>query len=216
MKVSIIVPTKDEPNAGRLVEMIHEILSGVDHEVIIVDKSANPQRIEGALMIRQRSNGLGRAILEGLEYASGEVIVTMDGDLSHDPKYLPQMLDMIPEYDIVVGSRFVAGGKSHDTAFRRIVSQAFRILGKLILGLGVEDPLSGFSAVRREVLQALRLNPMGYKIVTEILYKAKRKGFRAAEVPIEFRKREAGKSKAGIGEAARTLALMLKLRLGLQ
>ncbi|MEM3575088.1 MAG: polyprenol monophosphomannose synthase, partial [Candidatus Bathyarchaeia archaeon] len=84
------------------------------------------------------------------------------------------------------------------------------------LGIGVEDPLSGFSAMRREVIQALTLNPMGYKIVTEILYKAKRKGFRAIEVPIEFRKREMGKSKAGIGEAARTLALMLKLRLGLQ
>ncbi len=216
MKVSIIVPTKDEPNAGKLVEMIHEVLTGMDHEVIIVDKSAAQQKIEGALIIRQKSSGLGRAILEGLGYASGDIIVTMDGDLSHDPKYLPQMLSMIPEYDIVIGSRFVAGGRSHDTAFRKLISQAFRILAKLILGLGVADPLSGFSAVKREVLQALRLNPVGYKIVTEILYKAKRGGFRAAEVPIEFRKREAGKSKAGVGEAARTLALMLKLRLGLQ
>ncbi|MEM2082306.1 MAG: glycosyltransferase [Candidatus Bathyarchaeia archaeon] len=216
MRVSIIVPTKDEPNAGRLVQRIHEILSGMDHEVIIVDKSAAPQKIEGALMIRQRSKGLGRAILEGLEHASGEVIVTMDGDLSHDPRHLPQMLGKIPDYDIVVGSRFIAGGRSHDTAFRKLVSQAFRILAKLILDIGVEDPLSGFSAMRREVLQALTLNPMGYKIVTEILYKAKRKGFRATEVPIEFRKREVGKSKAGVGEGARTLALMLKLRLGLQ
>ena len=216
MKASVIVPTKDEPNVGRLVERIHETLGGIDHEIIIVDKSASPQSVEGALVLRQRSDGLGRAVLEGLERASGELIVTMDGDLSHDPKYLRPMLMMASEYDIVIGSRFVAGGRSQDTAFRKLVSQAFRFLAKWILGLGVEDPLSGFSVMRREVLRALSLDPMGYKIVTEILYKAKRKGFRAAEVPIDFKRREAGRSKAGVGEAARTLALMLKLRLGLQ
>lgn len=216
MKASVIVPTKDEPNVGKLVERIHETLGGIDHEIIIVDKSASPQSVEGALVLRQRSDGLGRAVLEGLERASGELIVTMDGDLSHDPKYLRPMLMMASEYDIVIGSRFVAGGRSQDTAFRKLVSQAFRFLAKWILGLGVEDPLSGFSVMRREVLRALSLDPMGYKIVTEILYKAKRKGFRAAEVPIDFKRREAGRSKAGVGEAARTLALMLKLRLGLQ
>jgi dolichol-phosphate mannosyltransferase len=214
LRVSVIVPTKDEPRAGELVDRIHEALKGIDHEVVIVDKSSTPPRIENAIVIRQRSSGLGRAILEGLECASGDIIVTMDGDLSHDPRHLPQMLDMIPEYDIVIGSRFAAGGKSLDTPFRRLVSQAFRILAKLILGLGVADPLSGFSAMKREVLQALDLNPMGYKIVTEILYKAKGKGFKAVEVPIEFRRREAGRSKAGAREAARTLALMLRLRLG--
>jgi len=216
LKASVIVPTKDEPNVGKLVERIHETLGGIDHEIIIVDKSASPQSVEGALVLRQRSDGLGRAVLEGLERASGELIVTMDGDLSHDPKYLRPMLMMASEYDIVIGSRFVAGGRSQDTAFRKLVSQAFRFLAKWILGLGVEDPLSGFSVMRREVLRALSLDPMGYKIVTEILYKAKRKGFRAAEVPIDFKRREAGRSKAGVGEAARTLALMLKLRLGLQ
>jgi dolichol-phosphate mannosyltransferase len=216
LKASVIVPTKDEPNVGKLVERIHETLGGIDHEIIIVDKSASSQSVEGALVLRQRSDGLGRAVLEGLERASGELIVTMDGDLSHDPKYLRPMLMMASEYDIVIGSRFVAGGRSQDTAFRKLVSQAFRFLAKWILGLGVEDPLSGFSVMRREVLRALSLDPMGYKIVTEILYKAKRKGFRAAEVPIDFKRREAGRSKAGVGEAARTLALMLKLRLGLQ
>lgn len=210
----MIIPTKDEPGVGELVNGIHEALGGMKHEVIIVDKSALPPIVEGALVIRQMSRGLGRAILEGSKHASGSIIATMNGDFSHDPRNLSAILNMIPGYDLVIGSRFVPGGWSNDTIFRKCVSHAFRLLVKSFLRLNVADPLSGFWALRRETLTALDLEPKGFKIVMEILYKGKGLGLRTVEVPIIFERRQLGKSKAGVGEALRTLLFMVQLRLG--
>ena len=209
----MIVPIKDEPSVGELIRGIHESLDGIEHEVVVVDKSVVPAIVEGALVVRQKSDGQGRAILEGVECASGDIIVSMNGDLSHDPSDLRPILAMMSDYDIVVGSRFAPGGTSHDTVFRKFVSHVFRLMAKSLLKLRLHDPLSGFWAMRREAFLALSLDPIGYKILVEILYKAMSKGFKITEVPITFGRRRAGKSKAGAREAARTLALILKLRL---
>ena len=213
MKVSVIVPTKDEPRVGELIKAIHKALDKWKHEVIIVDKSASPPSVGDALIIRQKSNGVGKAILEGFENSSGDVIVMMNGDFSHDPRDLCCLLRMITECDIVIGSRYVPGGRSSDTLYRKFVSQAFRFLAKSILGLSVADPLSGFSALRPEVLSSLSLNPIGFKIMMETLYKVKGKHLRTVEVPIVFNKRRFGRSKAGVAEGLRTLLFIIKLRL---
>lgn len=212
--ISVIVPTKDEPAIGELVNGIHEALMEVEHEVIIVDKSDLPPSIDSAVVVRQESSGLGKAILEGFKHATGNVITTMNGDFSHDPRDLPRMLAMIAKYDIVVGSRFAPGARFAGTVFRRLVSRTYRLLAKCVLGLTAADPLSGFWAARREVLSTINLNPMGFKMIMEILYKAKNSSFTIVEVPITFGKRQAGKSKAGVGEAIRTLLFMVKLRMG--
>lgn len=215
-KVSIIIPTKEEPYIQELVNRIYKTLSGFDFEIIIVDKSKVTPKVKRAKVIKQKSNGLGNAVLEGLKLAKGEIIVTMDGDGSHRPEDLPKLIEKAKEYDIVIGSKYVKGGKTEDKLYRIFISRVYCLLASLILGLKVKDNMSGFAAIRREVYEKIKLNPRGFKINTEILYKAKKFGFRATEVPIIFEQRKLGKSKGTFREGIRTLRFILELKLGLR
>ena len=222
-KVSIIIPTKNEPYINELIRRIHKKLH-VKHEIIVVDKSDKPPKVKGARLIIQRSNGLGKAVIEGLAYAKGDIIVLMDGDGSHRPEDLPKLIEAVKKYDIVIGSKYVRGGKSEDKWYRVIISKVYCKLAKLILGLGIDDNMSGFSAIRRKVYEKIKLNPLGFKINTEILYKAKKFGFSSTEVPIVFLKAKKKKRsffyeiliRPGLKEALRTLKFILELRLGLR
>ncbi len=215
MKISVLIPTKDEPLIEKLVCEIHRVLKNTKHEIIIIDKSHVTPRIKNAKVIIQKSNGLGKAVLEGLPYANGDVIITMDGDFSHDPKDLPKFIEKIEEYDIVIGSKLVKGAVTEDELHRKFISGVFRKVASFILNLHTNDPMSGFAAIKRNVYESLNLNPLGYKINMEILYKGRKQGFKSTEVPIIFHKRIAGKSKAGIVEGFRTLIFILKLKLGI-
>jgi dolichol-phosphate mannosyltransferase len=214
MKVSILILTKNEPYVGQLVKEIHKTIR-MNHEVIVIDKSKKLPKVKDALVLRQQSDGLGNAVLEGLKHATGDVIVTMDSDGSHSPTHMPKLLEKIKDYDIVIGSRFVKGGKTLDKPHRRILSLVFRKFASFVLDLKIEDPMSGFAAVKREVYDKIKLRPLGYKINTEILYKSKGR-FKAVEVPIVFLERKSGKSKAGVKEALRTMRFVLELGLGLR
>jgi len=221
MKVSIIIPAKNEPGINKLVKEIHRELADINHEIIVVDKSTVPPKIKNAKLVLQKSDGLGRAVLEGVEATHGDVIVTMDADFSHRPEDIKKLLDKTRDYDIVIGSRFVKGGRTTDVMHRKIASFIMRKLTALVLGLPVEDTMSGFAAVKSEVYKKLKLNPMGYKINMEILYRGKEAGFKIAEVPITFRKRKYGKSKvgfsfSGITEIFRIFIYMIKLKSGTQ
>jgi len=214
MKVSIIIPTKNEPYIQELVDKIHEKISSLSHEIIVVDKSDVILKLKGAKVLRQKSDGLGRAFLEGLELAKGNIIVLMDGDGSHRPEDLPKLIEKTKSYDIVIGSKYVKGGRTKDKLYRILISRIYCLFVSLILGLKIKDNMSGFSAVRREVYEKVRLNPIGFKINTELLFKAKKFGFRTTEVPIIFEERKFGKSKGTIKEGLRTLKYVLELRFG--
>ena len=221
MKVSILIPTKNEPLINKLIEDVHRILKNIRHEIIIIDKSDILPKINNAKLVIQKSNGLGKAVLEGLSHSNGDVIVTMDGDFSHDPKDLLGLVKKINGYDIAIGSRFVSGGKTEDETHRKFVSYIFRKIASSTLGLGIEDSMSGFIAVKRHIYQDLDLDPIGYKINMEIMYKAKKRNCKICEVPIKFHKTKAGKSKAGIAfsgfkEGFRTLRYVFELKLGLR
>ena len=216
LKISIIIPTKDEPYIQELVKRIHKILFSINHEIIIVDKSKITPKVKGAKVIKQKTDGLGNAVLEGLKLAKGNVIVTMDGDGSHRPEDLPKLIEKSKEYDIVIGSKYVKGGKTKDKPYRILISRVYCLFASLILGLKIKDNMSGFAAVRKEVYKKVKLNPRGFKINTELLYKAKKFGFKATEVPIIFEKRRLGKSKGTIKEGFRTLRFILELKLGLR
>lgn len=214
MKVSILIPTKNEPYINQLVKEIHKTLK-MNHEIIIVEKGDKLPKVRNALVIRQQSDGLGRAVLEGLQYATGNIIITMDGDGSHRPQDLPKLIEALNHADIAIGSKFVEGGKTLDKTHRKIISFLYRKFASFVLGLNIEDSMSGFAAIRREVYSKLKLNPMGYKINMEILYKSKNR-FRAVEVPITFYQRRTGKSKSGTKEALRIIVFIFNLRLGLR
>jgi dolichol-phosphate mannosyltransferase len=214
MKISVLIPTKNEPLINELVDELHRVLNNLEHEVIIIDKSDIRPDIKDAKLITQESDGLGKAVLEGLKYSTGDVIVTMDGDFSHDPKDLPKLIDKIGEYDIVIGSRFVRGGITEDKSYRKFISSFFRWLTFFILKTDIQDSMSGFAVIKRKVYNSLQLNPIGFKINLEILYKGKKFGFKTIEVPILFHKRKVGGSKAKIKEAFRTVMFIFKLKLG--
>jgi dolichol-phosphate mannosyltransferase len=214
MKVSVIIPTKNEPYIQELVDRIHKEISNLSHEIIVVDKSDVILKLKGAKVLRQKSDGLGRAFLEGLELAKGNIIVLMDGDGSHRPEDLPKLIEKTKSYDIVIGSKYVKGGKSKDKLYRILISRIYCLFASLILGLKIKDNMSGFAAVKREVYEKVRLNPIGFKINTELLFKAKKFGFRTTEVPIIFEERKFGKSKGNVKEGLRTLKYVLELRFG--
>jgi len=215
MIVSIIIPTKNEPLINEFIEEVHRVLKNFKHEIIVVDKSNVTPCVKGAKLIIQKTDGLGKAIIEGLKHASGELIVTVDGDFSHDPKHIPELIEKTNGYDIVIASRFVCGGSTQDKTHRVLISKFFRSLASFVLKLNIKDPLSGYSVIKRSVYDKLKLNPIGYKINMEILYKGKKFGFKSIEVPIVFHKRRAGKSKARIKEGLKTLIFIFKLKFGL-
>jgi len=214
--LSIIIPTKEEPYVNSLIQDIEREIS-VPHEIIVVDKSAMPPKLVGARLVVQKSSGLGNAFVEGLAEAKGDVILLMDGDGSHDPKYVNEMLKYIKDYDIVLGSKYVPGGYTEDYRSRVFVSKVFNRVIAWVLGLKVRDLMSGFCMFRRSVFDGIRLQPRGYKIVLEIIYKSKA---RVKEVPIRFYKRKAGESKVGFGmsgwkEVWRIFIITMKLRFNL-
>jgi len=215
MLVSIIVPIKDEPAIQELIDEIGKIIKQ-NHEIIIVDKSKAMPNISDARIISQRSNGLGNAFVEGLNAAKGDIIALMDGDGSHRPEDLNNLLSKIGEYDISLGSKIIEGGHSNDTLGRKVVTLAFSRLTRLILWVDIKDPMTGFMVAKRSVFRDLTLKPSGFKIVIEIVYKS---GAKMVEVPILFRKRLAGSSKAGFNanglyEAFSIIKLIIELRWG--
>jgi dolichol-phosphate mannosyltransferase len=215
MLISILIPTKNEPCIQQLVNKINKTIKK-RHEIIVIDKSLKTPKIKGVIVLKQESDGLGNAILEGLKKSKGNLIVTMDGDGSHDPEDLKKMLEKIPEYDIVIGSKLVPGGKTEDSLSRVIVTRLTNLITRLILGIKVKDPMTGFMLVKRNIIEKIKLRPRGYKIVVEVIYKSKAK---VTEVPITFHKRKAGETKVGFNikgfkEFFRIIILLLELRLG--
>lgn len=220
MKISVIIPTKNEPLIQQLIKEIHDSLEQ-QHEIIVVDKSEKKPEIVDAKLITQKSDGLGKAVLEGLSHADGDVIVVMDGDFSHDPNDINKLVKELDTFDIVIGSRFIEGGKTEDKTHRKIVSYFFRKIASFVLDPNIEDTMSGFSAVKREVFNNLTINPIGYKINMEIIFKGMKKGYKVGEVPINFHPRRAGKSKAGLStgglkESFRILRYIFELKTGLR
>jgi dolichol-phosphate mannosyltransferase len=216
MKISVLIPTKNEPLINELIEEVHRVLKNFKHEIIVIDKSDVTPNIKHAKLVVQESDGLGKAVLEGLPHATGNIIVTMDGDFSHDPKDLLKLIEKVDRHDIVIGSRFVSGGRNKDKLYRRFVSFLFTKIASFILNLRVEDSMSGFVAVKKQVYKNLNLNPIGYKINMEIMFKGKKRNYKLCEVPITFHKRKAGRTKVGLKEGFRVLRYVFELKLGLR
>jgi dolichol-phosphate mannosyltransferase len=126
-------------------------------------------------------------------------VIEMDADFSHDPRYLPALIAAADDADLVLGSRYVAGGGVRDWGLvRRLISRGGGIYARRILGVHVRDLTGGFKCIRREVLEAIDLDSVraeGYVFQIEVTYRAILAGFTVREVPIVFSDRVAGKSK---------------------
>ncbi|WP_372824538.1 glycosyltransferase [Pyrococcus kukulkanii] len=228
MLVSIVVPTYNEAdNLPLLVERLDRGLrdAGYEYEVLVMDDKSPDGTYEVAKklagkypvrpFLREGPKGLSPAVVDGFREARGDVIVVMDADLQHPPELVPELVGKVLEgYDIVIGSRYVEGGRIENWKwYRRLVSLGAVLFVRVFLPRlkGIKDPVSGFFAVRREVVEECldRLNPLGFKILLELLVKAKYE--RVAEVPIVFRERVHGKSKLGAKTILEMVIHTLKL-----
>jgi dolichol-phosphate mannosyltransferase len=151
---------------------------------------------------RARKEGLGRAYLAGFVWAlerGYDLVLEMDADFSHDPKYLPVLLERAKEADLVLGSRYVKGGGTVNWGLgRKVISRGGSLYARTILGVRVRDLTGGFKCFRREVLEAIDLPSVecsGYAFQIELTFRAIRRGFRVLEVPIVFADRRVGQSK---------------------
>jgi len=205
----VIVPTYNEKdNLQELATRVFEACksAGIEAELVIVDDNspdgtgafadelAKTHRIK--VIHRAGKLGLSSAVLEGFKAASGSILLVMDADLSHPPEKIPEMVSKIEsgEAEMVVGSRYVKGGSVENWPFtRKIISKSATLLARWLTK--VKDPMSGFFALKRSVIDCVELNPVGYKIGLEILVKGKCS--KVAEVPIHFADRKAGTSKLG-------------------
>ncbi len=169
---------------------------------------------------RERKQGLGRAYLAAFEWAlrrGYSYVLEMDADFSHHPKYLPQLIDAAEGgTDLVLGSRYVAGGGTVNWGFlRRKISQGGSWYARAILGIAVQDLTGGFKCFRRQVLETIDLPSVrstGYGFQIELTYRALRKGFVVKEVPIVFEERRVGQSKMDRKIFLEALAMVWKLK----
>jgi dolichol-phosphate mannosyltransferase len=155
-----------------------------------------------SVLHRPRKEGLGPAYIAGfraaLEGGAG-LIIEMDSDFSHEPAYLPRLLEAMGSADLAIGSRYVPGGGVGDWGpMRRAISRGGSAYARFVLGLPIHDATAGFKCFRREVLEAIDLDSIqsrGYAFQVELTYRALQRGFRVVEVPIVFRDRRVGSSK---------------------
>lgn len=230
-KTLIVIPTYNElDNLPKLLE----ILMGFPEQlhVLVVDDgspdgtgdiaeswSEKTPRIH--LMRRAGKMGLGSAYVAGFRWAlerDYERIFEMDADFSHDPKYLPAMLEKSMEADLVIGSRYLTGVNVVNWPMSRLLlSYCANKYARLVSGLPVMDCTAGFKCFRREALAAVDLNGIasgGYSFQIEMNYKVWKKGFKLAEVPIVFVDRAAGVSKMSGKIIREALLLVVRLRMG--
>jgi dolichol-phosphate mannosyltransferase len=210
-ELAVIVPVFNEvDNVAALVDRLSASLGDIPYEVIFVDDNS-PDGTADAVraLARDHANlrclqrfgrrGLSSAVIEGFLATAAPVLAVIDGDLQHDETILPQMLDLLrrENVDLVVGSRYVAGGGVGDWSHKRQrMSRAATLLSRHLAGVELSDPMSGFFMLRAEALRARvdGLSGIGYKILLDIL-SARGAKLTTREVPYQFRVREAGQSK---------------------
>jgi glycosyltransferase involved in cell wall biosynthesis len=208
-QLSLIIATYQESgNIAELLSRLTDVLKNIPHELIVVDDDSpdGTWRIAEDLarqnpavkVIRRISDkGLSSAILEGFRAAQGGVLGVIDADLSHDEKILPELLRRVQAgADVAVGSRRVpGGGADHWPWYRRLTSSFATVMAKILVHAPLNDPMAGFFLVKRSVYEAVAkdLHPRGYKILLEIIARAKTQ--KVDEVPYIFRDRRSGYSK---------------------
>ena len=231
MKILIATPTYDErENLAAFLEGVFRVIPEA-HVLVIDDNSpdgtgaladqiaSSDERVH--VMHRPGKLGLGSAYLDAFRWAlerDYDAVFEMDTDLSHDPRYLPDFLEAFDRgADLVIGSRNVPGGGVEGWGLgRHVLSKGGSLYSRAILGLGVRDLTSGYKAFRRETLEGIELEAVeseGYSFQVELTYRAIRRGFRLAEVPIIFVDRRAGQSKMSRRIFAEAVLMMPKLRL---
>jgi len=228
-KLCVIVPTYNEAkNLSTLVTRVEKVLCALDFSFVIVDDNSSDKTAEVAKKLnqvygnvivrcREREVGLGSAIVEGLKTCLAmdgvDRILTLDGDLSHNPTDIPRLLQAAQEADLVQGSRYIENGSIRGWGLtRRLTSYVANLICRFLFGTSVHDYTGNFRVYSRECAEAIVncTNCKGFDWTVEAMFVAKKYGFRVKEVPISFRDREDGKTKLCAKEIANWVSSAMK------
>jgi dolichol-phosphate mannosyltransferase len=229
MKTIVVIPTYNEKqNIEAMAQAVLEQLPQ-DGSILFVDDnspdgtgeiidsiSLRENRVH--CLHREKKEGLGRAYVAGFTKAlemQADRIIEMDCDFSHDPAMIPQMIEASLESDVVIGSRYIPGGKCVNWPFRRLlISKMGGLFVRTVTGMPIKDPTGGFKCFRREVIESIDLKTIqssGYSFQLEMNHRTWMAGFKIKEIPITFAERRAGYSKITTGIAVESVKMVLKL-----
>ena len=229
MNPLVILPTYNE--IENLPHFIPQVLSALKTHILIIDDRSPDGTGELAdrlakehsaiqALHRPKKLGLGSAYIAGFKWAlerNYDVIVQMDSDFSHSPEDIPKLVDALSGADIAIGSRYAPGGSIQNwPRWRLLVSELGNVYARSVLKLAVSDVTGGFKAWKRKVLESIDLKNIisdGYAFQVETTFRAVRKGFKVAEVPIHFKDRTRGRSKISRRILFEAMWIVWKLRL---
>ena len=212
LRLSVVIPCHNEAdNIVSLVSRLTTVFQGnnIDGEIIFVDDNSTDdtamqvnalaQRYKRIKLIERKDGkcGVDRTLKAGFEHAGGDIIITMDGDLSHDPSDIPNFLRKIEAgADLVIGSRYgEEGGEAHMPVSRRMLSGGYSRLTKFLFHIKLTDLTSGYRAIRKDALDRLHLGANGFAIHAEIHLKALNSQLQVTQIPIVYHRRLSGSSK---------------------
>jgi dolichol-phosphate mannosyltransferase len=229
MKILIVIPTYNErDNIERLLGRLLNLRP--DLEMLVVDDNSPDgtgelvRQISQAnsrihLLSRTQKNGIGPAYIAGFKWGLArdyDVLIEMDADLSHRPRYLPKFIELLENHDVVAGSRWMPGGGIANWPINRVLLSRFaNIYSRLVMGVPIYDLTGGYTAYRRAVLETIGLEDVrsdGYCFQIEMKYRSFLKGFRIVETPIWFTDRKAGDSKISRHIVYEALLMVWRLR----
>jgi glycosyltransferase involved in cell wall biosynthesis len=227
MKVFIIIPTYNErENIGSLTGKI--LALPLSAEVVVVDDNSPDgtgnlldilKSGEKRLHVIHRAGklGLGTAHIAGLKYAianNADFAVTMDADFSHDPAYIPALIEAAQGLDLVIGSRYIPGGGANFPFHRWLLSRCANLFAKAALGLKASDCTAGFRCYKLSVLKPAQLDGIfsnGYSFLIEMLYRLQRLNLSVGEIPIQYMDRQLGASKISRNEIFKAIYTVVRL-----
>lgn len=226
----VIVPTYDERK--NLQPLVQQILNQSERLEVLVIDDASPDgtgEIAEALanddervhvIHRPRKLGLGTAYIDGFRFALGhsyKLVFEMDADFSHDPRHLPEFLELADDFDVVIGSRYTRGVTVVNWPMGRLLlSWLANAYARTVTGLPLNDLTSGFKCYRRKVLETIDLDHIhstGYAFQIETVFRADRAGFRLVEIPIVFVDRNVGSSKMNRAIVWEAIWMVWRMRL---
>jgi dolichol-phosphate mannosyltransferase len=229
----VVIPTYNEvQNLPKIISALFDLnVAGLeildvdddspDGTGLVADQLVDQYQGRFHVMHRQAKLGLGTAYIQGFQWALEQgylYIIHMDADFSHPPEFVPQMLDLIPNYDVVVGSRYIRGGRLDVQWpwYRRLLSWwANSVWVRLILGTRTRDATAGYKCWTAEALRRIDLNRIrssGYIFQVEMCYLAEKMGLRIKEIPIYFQERRDGESKMDANVKLEAALRVIELR----
>lgn len=205
-ELAVVIPALHEAhNLALLLPQLRQVLDGLalDYELIIVDRNPDAETralaaAYGARLLDQQERGYGAALTLAFAAANADFILTLDADLSHPPLYIRDLWQQRHKADVLIASRYVAGGQYQMPPLRTLLSRVLNLFFSRGLDLKVRDMSSGFRLYRAPVLQGLKLQRRDFDILQEILVKAHAGGWRIDEVPFDYAPREHGSSHARV------------------